>query len=274
MATALHRHLNELAQGDHVCPIQDNVVEQLAVVVLFILEGLARGERCIYVAHEPEIKDAINGLVAALLDVGRERKQGSLVLLSDRDAYLRSGEFRPDEMIDFISKSEDKAIADGFASLRFTGDMSWVLEGGIDGDLLIDYEARLNAFLAQSRSVILCHYLRSRFDSALLHDVLFHHDFSAEARSACPPTCQNAERKPSPCPGGHRWPGDLYAREHQAPRVCRATSIGTSSVIWIAQITSSASLMSMYWTSGNPRKLTVSPAPAGFHVAFRYGASI
>ena len=42
-------------------------------------------------------------------------------------------------------------------------------------DRLIEFEARLNEFLVESRSVIVCLYDRRRFDPAVIHDVVRTH---------------------------------------------------------------------------------------------------
>ena len=51
--------------------------------------------------------------------------------------------------------------------------MALGLESGCDR--LIEFEARLNEFLVESRSVIVCLYDRRRFDPAVIHDVLRTH---------------------------------------------------------------------------------------------------
>ena len=53
--------------------------------------------------------------------------------------------------------------------------MTWALGPESGCDRLIEFEARLNEFLVESRSVIVCLYDRRRFDPAVIHDVLRTH---------------------------------------------------------------------------------------------------
>ena len=50
MANELDRQLLTLKPGDHVCPIYESAAERLAVAIPFIQQGLARGDRCLYIA--------------------------------------------------------------------------------------------------------------------------------------------------------------------------------------------------------------------------------
>ena len=107
-------------------------------------------------------------------------------LLTERDAYLESGTFVPQAMIDFLRRAESQALADGFTGLRLAGEMTWALGPDVGSDRLIEYEALLNQFLANSRSVCLCQYDRSRFDPAVLHDVLLTHPLVILGDQVCP----------------------------------------------------------------------------------------
>ena len=53
MATELKRQLSQLKQGDHICLIYETPAEQLAAVVTFIVDGLTRGDRCVYIIDDP-----------------------------------------------------------------------------------------------------------------------------------------------------------------------------------------------------------------------------
>jgi len=52
MSSEPARQLANQKQGDHVCPIYESIEEQMASAVPFTKEGLARDERCLYVADD------------------------------------------------------------------------------------------------------------------------------------------------------------------------------------------------------------------------------
>ncbi len=186
MSAALRHELANLRQGDHLCPIHDSLVEQTASAVAFIADGLRLGERCIYVANDSPFEELIRRFAEVGVDVRSESDRGALRVLTKHDVYLREGKFDARGMIDYLAECESAAVADGYAGLRFQGEMTWALDANLEGDRLIEYEALLNEFLETHRAVIACHYLRSRFDTALLHDLLVTHPMVAITDLVCP----------------------------------------------------------------------------------------
>ena len=72
MTTELECQLASLRQGDHICRICESVAEQLDAAVPFMKEGLARGERCLYIADERSVEAIVGALAAAGVDVARK----------------------------------------------------------------------------------------------------------------------------------------------------------------------------------------------------------
>src|SRR5260370_4083608 len=104
MKGKLEQELSKLKHGDHICLIYENPAEQMAVAVPFIIDGLDRGERCLYIADDRTIDEVVQALEAAGVDVAQERQRGALRLLTSQDTYLRAGEFVPQTMIGLIRK--------------------------------------------------------------------------------------------------------------------------------------------------------------------------
>ena len=175
MKATLKQELTKLKQGDHVCSIYENVGEQLAVVVPFIMDGLARGERCVYITDDRTIDEVAQALATAGLDVVHERQRGALRLLTRHDTYFRAGEFIPQAMIDFIRDAETEALADGYTGLRLTGETTWMLLPEPGADRLIEYEALLSYLPTNSKSVLLCQYNHSRLDAPCIYDAFRTH---------------------------------------------------------------------------------------------------
>lgn len=186
MATELERQLAKLKQGDHTCPIYETLEEQMATAVPFIREGLARGERCLYIADERSFEQLCAALAAAGVNVEYERGRGALELVTKRDAYLKSGVFDPQEMINHLLATAKQALADGYSGLRVAGEMTWALGPEIGNHRLIEYEALLNRALPGSHIVMLCQYSRPRFGPAVIYDVLRTHPVAVVGHQAYP----------------------------------------------------------------------------------------
>ncbi len=166
--------LERLPHGSHVCPIYQDDRERFLAAGAFLVPGFERGERCLYVASEPGIDRLLTELAARGVDVKAELHRGALHILSDRDVYLRDGDFSADRMLQYLDSKDREATRDRFSGLRYLGEMSWALStNGAAG--LIPYEARLNEFLEGRRMVVGCFYHRERFDDATIHDVIRTH---------------------------------------------------------------------------------------------------
>jgi signal transduction histidine kinase len=176
MASDLERQLADLKSGDHICPVCDDIAEQIVAAACFVKHGLSRGERCLYAAAaDATAERTLQACASEGIDVTRERERGALRLLSNREVYLPDGEFVPERTIEFWARAEAEAIASGFSGLSFIGDMNWALGPEPGCERLIEYEAMLNRFVENSRCVILCRYHRPLFSPSVIHDVIRTH---------------------------------------------------------------------------------------------------
>ncbi|MBI4495199.1 MAG: MEDS domain-containing protein [Chloroflexi bacterium] len=186
MKTELARQIGDLRQGDHLCLIYEEPAEQMAAVIPFVQDGLARGERCVYIADDRTVDEVHSALEAVGVDVPGLSARGALALLTKRDAYLRSGSFDPEAMIAFLRQAVADALEAGFTGLRATGEMTWALGHEVGCDRLIEYEALLNDFFPGSRALAICQYNRRRFLPAIVHDVLRTHPIAILGDQVCP----------------------------------------------------------------------------------------
>src|SRR5258708_15266655 len=102
MATELETQIRRLKQGDHICLIYENPREKVEVSVPFVIDGLARGERCVYILDESGMEQIVQALAAAGVDVAREQKRGALRFTTPEQTFLRTGNFETQAMMDII----------------------------------------------------------------------------------------------------------------------------------------------------------------------------
>jgi signal transduction histidine kinase/DNA-binding NarL/FixJ family response regulator len=200
----LERRLSRLRHGDHVCFVYDTLAELSAVLVPFLRTGLAAGERCLYIGPAAGAERTEGDLREAGVAVGRELDRGALVLLGQRESWLKDGRFDPWSMMDLLRQTEQQALDDGFTGLRATWDMSWVLAGRAGAERLVEYEAHLNRFLAQSHSIVLCRYARSSSSAVMVQGALHTHPLAVLGDQLCP----NAYYEPAEMVLGDRSPDE------------------------------------------------------------------
>ncbi|MDB6029823.1 MAG: histidine kinase [Verrucomicrobiales bacterium] len=170
----MYNPLEQLVSGHHAALLYRTPQEQFESVIPFILIGLLRKERCLYVAGENTVQAILGQLKAAGVDVEREQRRGALNVAPGREVFLKSGMFQPEKMLGELQAETAKALEDGFSGLRATGEMTWTLD--VPGALedLVQYEAALDR-LFPKKLTGLCQYNEYSFRGALLGEMIYLH---------------------------------------------------------------------------------------------------
>jgi hypothetical protein len=156
-------------QGQHICAIYDTEEEQLAVAAAYVVDGLVKHERCLYVADSHARLDEFrHRLAAAGIDVAAAESSAALLLLTKAQAHLFNGRFDSERMLRMLNEAVEAALNDGFGGLRTCGDMSWLLDDAPGTHHVVEYEALLNQFFRHVRGLGMCQYDRRRVPEAML----------------------------------------------------------------------------------------------------------
>ncbi len=189
MVEDLTRDLGSLRHGDHLCLPYDHVDEKTDAVVPFIAEGLARGERCVYIAELDQRGALLGALSAAGVNASRALDRGSLWLRTPQETYFRSGKFDPDDMLALADELIAGAVADGFVGVRGSGEVAAVQAPGQDREInwadLYSYEVRFNERFARRPIVALCRYQRGTSPPAHIADALRAHPTAIVSGRVC-----------------------------------------------------------------------------------------
>jgi hypothetical protein len=128
---ALHRHQ---------CMIYDGPPSRmLPALVATIRRNLDAHMRCMYINSPAMVAGLRSALYAAGTDVESELARGSLVLGSDT-SHLVNGRFEVGGMIDMLEAAVQSSLADGYAGLFATGDMTWEFGSEKEFSKLLQYE--------------------------------------------------------------------------------------------------------------------------------------
>lgn len=164
----LDKQLARLSYGDHACSFYDNAAEQEALIVSFVKEGLARGERCMYVVDDRTIEELTTGLNRAGVDASREQARGALQFIN-RSHWRNPGEFEIAAMAEGVKRLVNQALAPGWPGLWMAVEMTWALSPDIRPDRLAEWEAFWNNLIADMPVVLLCQYNRLRIPPAAIY---------------------------------------------------------------------------------------------------------
>ncbi len=167
--------IKDLKPGDHLCCLYRTEEEHRSLFTPFLRQGLEQHEKVVYIVATHTAKDILDYLRDDGVKVETYLASGQLSILAAHETYLRDGFFDPDRMITLLKTETERALAEGYSTLRLTGEMSWALRGVSGSEKLIEYEAKLNKFLPGSKCLAICQYDCTQFNPKLILDVIATH---------------------------------------------------------------------------------------------------
>jgi len=185
MLDTLPRELATLRHGDHLCLPYEDHDDRDQVIAPFIADGLARGERCVYILEPDQHDTLMKMLAAAGVNAGRARDRGALLLRTPQDIYFRSGKFDPDDTLALADELIASALADGFAGVRASGETAAPEVYGVTWQTVFSYEVRCNERFAGRPITALCRYRRPGTPAARMADALRTHPTAIVGGRVC-----------------------------------------------------------------------------------------
>lgn len=159
----------------HACAFFHGQEEAARVVHPFLHQGLAEGDKVVYIADPDRRASHLQRMAADGIDVAGTQAVGQFDLMTWDDAYLKDGQFSPDVMLDIMDAVIGASAAAGYPRTRIVGHMEWALADRPGVNLLLEYEARVTDVLAHHRSPAVCVYDLTRFSADVMVDVLRTH---------------------------------------------------------------------------------------------------
>jgi len=161
----------EVGLHGHICLFYEGETELLTPVIPFIQQGVALGERCVYLHGGEQALERV--LENAIL--GQEHDLKELVLLPVRETWLKGGGFNASRLMELLRTLCAGAIGDGFKGVRVICDMGWAGWDPKRIELLSEFELGLNRFAEQNEATLLCLYNRKAFPSEQMLDLAKNH---------------------------------------------------------------------------------------------------
>jgi ABC-type transporter Mla MlaB component len=169
--------------GEHACCRFARPEDHERLTIAFVRAGLKRRYKVIYM-HAPDDSDAIiERLTAADPHVMPALDSGQLELEPARDQYLPDGVFKPKRMVATLRSKHRLALAQGFAGVAITGDVS-VVSGEPGADALARYEEEFDGQPFDASRVLLCHYPHGRPLPQEQDELACHHEIDASPELA------------------------------------------------------------------------------------------
>ncbi|HQN19427.1 MAG TPA: MEDS domain-containing protein [Syntrophobacteraceae bacterium] len=177
--------VEDLEPGDHVACLYQTDEERQALVETLLHCGLERREKILYIADGNAPMAVQEWFRKDRAVVQRCMQTGQLSILTDEETFMERGVFDPSRMITLLVGHAKRALRAGYSGLRVMGEMGWASRGFPGSHHLIDYEAKLNESLPESKCLLFCQYDRRLWSSALLLYVLATHPIVAAGANLC-----------------------------------------------------------------------------------------
>ena len=162
------RLFGETLDGMHICTFFRTAEERYRVLMPFIREGLEQGDRAFHIIDPSLRSDHTHRIAETGIDTARAEVEGQLEIIGWDEAYLRTGSFKPSEMLSLLPVLLDKGRARGFPITRFIADVAWVLNSPGAVDRMLDYESRVNLALPKAGDIVICSYDLDTVDATLV----------------------------------------------------------------------------------------------------------
>jgi hypothetical protein len=153
----------------HACAFVSGAAEERAVIEPFLVEGMGRGQKAVYIV-DPEARDQHEARLVASAP-----SPDLLEVTTWNDAHLKGGSFDQDRMMAALDEMIRAHAATGRPPMRLVGQMGWVFSSPPGIEQLFSYEANVNAVLNRGKTPTVCVYDVRRLTGAMMMDLLRAH---------------------------------------------------------------------------------------------------
>jgi hypothetical protein len=159
----------------HVCAFFNAREEEYSLLLPFISEGLAVGDKAFHIVDPAGRESHLRALEAAGIDVAAAVDGGQLEVATWWQAYLRDNRFDQEAMLEMIERVLNRAHAEGYPLTRLVAQMEWALEDLPGIHDIVEYEARLNHVLPNYDDGVICTYDATKFGGDVIIDIMRTH---------------------------------------------------------------------------------------------------
>jgi hypothetical protein len=159
----------------HACAFFHNDDQFYKVLLPFIREGFAAGDRAVHIVDPAKRDKHVQTLSAAGIDAKAGQDSKQLEVRRWEEAYLRDGHFDQNRMLALIQEVLEEGRRQKFPMTRLVANMEWALEDRPGVTDLVEYESRLNYILPKYDDTVVCTYDLGKFSASAVMDILRTH---------------------------------------------------------------------------------------------------
>jgi len=165
-------HLGEVR---HVCAFFDGDDEAHRVLMPFIVDGFACGEKAVHIVGSGKESDHLRRLEQAGIDVPAALARGQLDVRSNADTYLSGGRFDTDRMLAAFEAMASGNDPSAYSLSRIVCNMDWTGGSRPLFEDVVGFEARVNAVWSRHKDVVICVYDVKQLSGDMVIDIMRTH---------------------------------------------------------------------------------------------------
>jgi hypothetical protein len=165
----------QLRETRHVCAFFNSADEEYRVLLPFIKDGFACGDKAVHVVKPADRDDHLRRLAAAGIDFAAGERSGQFELRDSADTYLRDGHFDQDRLLAVFEQLASGNAPGGFPLSRIICHMDWATDNRSHLETLVEFESRVNEMWRRHDDVVICVYDLARFGGAMVMDMIRTH---------------------------------------------------------------------------------------------------
>lgn len=159
----------------HVCAFFNDEEEEYRVLLPFVTEGFARGEKAVHVIEADRSHDHLQRLALSGIDAHGAAERGQLEVRSTAEVYLRDGRFDVDRMLATFDRLASGNAHRPFPRSRIVCRMGWAAGSRALVDAVIEFESRVNDVWRKHDDVVVCTYPLAQLTGDAVVDILRTH---------------------------------------------------------------------------------------------------
>ncbi len=166
---------SRLVRHRHVCAFFNSADEEYRVLLPFIRDGFACGDKAVHVVSDADRDEHLRRLGGAGVDAAAAMRSGQLEIRNNVEAYLRDGRFDADLMLETFERLASGNGPGGFPLSRIVCHMDWAAVDGSHIEALVEFESRVNEVWQRHDDAVICVYDLARFGGATVIDMMRTH---------------------------------------------------------------------------------------------------
>jgi len=144
-----------LGRSRHICAFFHTREEEYRVLLPFVKEGFAHGDKAFHIVDPRHIPEHLQRLEQAGVDIAGARQSKQLEVCSWEEVHLHEGRFDQKAMLDLVEQVLTTGKSDGFGMTRIIGNMEWSLEERPGVNDIVEFESRLNYVLPKYNDAVI-----------------------------------------------------------------------------------------------------------------------